>query len=76
MAKRGKKSGVPRELERSGALCLAFANTGVPRRDDRRRDSKAPPSMASTIFFRCSARGASLPPYSLRASWATWWWRT
>ena len=40
-----KKSGVPRELERSGALCLAFANTGVPRRDDRRRNSKAPPSM-------------------------------
>ena len=46
MAKGGKKSGVPRELERSGALCLAFANSGVPRRDDRRRDSKAPPSMA------------------------------
>ena len=37
MAKRRKKGGVPRELERSGALCLAFANSGVPRRDDRER---------------------------------------
>ncbi len=50
MAKRGKKSRVPRELKRSGALCLAFANTGVPRRDDRRRDSKAPPSMALATY--------------------------
>ena len=44
MAKKSKKKG-PRALERAGALCLAFANTGVPRRDDRRKDSKAPASM-------------------------------
>ncbi len=43
--KKTKKSDVPRALERAGALCLAFANTGVSRRDDRRRKSKAPPSM-------------------------------
>ncbi len=45
MAEKSKKSGVPRELERAGNLCLAFANTGVPRRDDRRKDSQAPPAM-------------------------------
>lgn len=46
MAKKSKKKGVPRELERAGVLCLAFANTGVSRRDDRRKDKKAPPKMA------------------------------
>ncbi len=40
-----KKRGIPRELDRAGALCLAFANTGFPRRDDRRRESKTPPPM-------------------------------
>ena len=45
MAKKRKPARVPRELERAGAPCLAFANTGVPRRDDRRRDGAAPPSM-------------------------------
>ncbi len=45
MAKKSKVDGVRRALERAGALCLAFANTGVPRRDDRRKGSKAPPSM-------------------------------
>ncbi|MCP3964674.1 MAG: hypothetical protein GY719_43155 [bacterium] len=32
----------PRELERSGALCLAFANTEFPVRDHRLRDSERP----------------------------------
>ncbi len=45
MAKQDEQARVPRELKAAGALCLAFANTGVPRRDDRRRDGKAPPSM-------------------------------
>ncbi len=45
MAKKSKKAAVPRELKRAGALCLAFANTGVQRRDDRRRNATAPPSM-------------------------------
>ncbi len=45
MAKKSRKSRGCRELERAGALCLAFANTGVPRRDDRRKDSKAPPEV-------------------------------
>jgi len=30
MAKKTKTKGVARELERSGALCLAFANTAAP----------------------------------------------
>ncbi len=42
MAKRSKKpDGVARELERTGELCLAFANTGALWRDDRRRASAA-----------------------------------
>ncbi len=45
MRKKNKKSDVPRALERAGVPCLAFANTGVPRRDDRRKGSQAPPSM-------------------------------
>ena len=39
MAKDAPKD-VPRELERAGALCLAFANTAAPGRDDRRRDPR------------------------------------
>ncbi len=50
MAKRSKQAGAPRELERAGALCLAFANTGVPRRDDRRRSATAPPSMPLRVY--------------------------
>lgn len=44
-ARKAKRDQGPRELELFGALCLAFANTGFPRRDDRRRDKRAPPSM-------------------------------
>ena len=49
MAKKGKKKGpsggrqtevVPRELDRAGALCLAFANMSSVGRDDRRRDGR------------------------------------
>ena len=35
MAKRSKKTDVPRELKRAGELCLAFANTAAPRVDFR-----------------------------------------
>ncbi len=45
MAKKSKKADVSRALESAGALCLAFANSGVPRRDDRRKGSQAPPSL-------------------------------
>ncbi len=41
----GKEDTIPRQLKCAGALCLAFANTGVSRRDDRRRDARAPPEM-------------------------------
>ncbi len=36
MATAGQKPDVPREIERAGALCLAFANTAVAPPDDRR----------------------------------------
>ncbi len=40
MAKKGKKKRAPRELDRAGALCLAFANLSAVGRDDRRRDRR------------------------------------
>ncbi|MCP3963012.1 MAG: hypothetical protein GY719_34675 [bacterium] len=42
--KRPKKTGVPRELERSGSLGLAFANTAAPTPDARRRGSRVVPA--------------------------------
>ena len=36
---------VPRELERAGELCLAFANTAAPRLDDRSQKTKPPPTL-------------------------------
>ncbi len=39
-----KRSTIPRELERSGELCLAFANTAATRRDDRFRVREPPPA--------------------------------
>ena len=36
---------VPRELERAGELCLAFANTAAPRLDDRSPKTKPPPAL-------------------------------
>ncbi len=41
MAKR-RSTEIPRELELSGELCLAFANTAAKRRDDRYRRSEPP----------------------------------
>ncbi len=38
MAKRSKTAKLRRELDRAGALCLAFANLAAVGRDDRRRD--------------------------------------
>ncbi len=38
-----KSSTIPRELERSGELCLAFANTAATRLDDRYRLREPPP---------------------------------
>ncbi len=38
-----KRSTIPRELERSGELCLAFANTAATRLDDRYRLREPPP---------------------------------
>ncbi|HEX9737484.1 MAG TPA: ABATE domain-containing protein [Thermoanaerobaculia bacterium] len=38
---------VPRELERAGELCLAFANTAAPRLDDRSQKTKPPPALGS-----------------------------
>lgn len=46
MARKSAKAGLPHALERAGALCLAFVNTLAPRRDDRRRNAVAPPSVA------------------------------
>ncbi len=39
-----KLNTLPRELERSGELCLAFANTAATRRDDRYRLREPPPA--------------------------------
>jgi predicted RNA-binding Zn ribbon-like protein len=47
MAKKRKRSDVPRELRQSGGeLCLAFANTAATRRDDRYR---TPPPTAPVL---------------------------
>ncbi len=43
MAKKKPRTGLPRELDGAGALCLAFANTAAPSRDDRRRDPAVAP---------------------------------
>lgn len=43
-AKKHKDPNVPHELTRAGALCVALVNTAFPKRDDRRRDKRAPPS--------------------------------
>ncbi len=42
MAKKDTKTGGPRELDRAGSLCLAFANMSAAGRDDRRRDGRVP----------------------------------
>ena len=60
MASRVQKTRVARELKRAGALCLAFANTGVPRRDDRRRSGTAPPAMPLESYDELATWGARL----------------
>ncbi len=55
-----KPSTIPRELNRAGALCLAFANSGTPRRDDRRRGSQAPPKAALETYGDLVAWGRKM----------------
>ncbi len=43
-SRKSTKTGEPRELERSGSLALAFANTVVPARDGRRRQPRVKPA--------------------------------
>ena len=48
--KNGKRA--PRELERAGSLCVAYANLSAVGRDDRRRDRRVPLSEPLTSYDR------------------------
>ncbi len=45
--RKSAKTTTARELETAGSLCLAFANTAAPTRDDRRRDRRVLPPAPS-----------------------------
>ncbi len=52
MAQKVKKNGVPRELERAGALGLAFANTTMPAHDNRRKAPVVEPALLLDSYAR------------------------
>ncbi len=59
MPKRNRKKApeIPRELDRAGALCLAFSNSGTPRRDGRRQAAQAPARVELATFADLVAWG-------------------
>ncbi|MCP3961242.1 MAG: hypothetical protein GY719_25630 [bacterium] len=58
MARRRKKAGgAAREVDCAGASSVAFANSGVPRRDNRRTDGFGPPSLPLEAYGELIAWG-------------------
>ncbi len=65
MAKEDKQKRGPRELDRAGALCLAFANLSAVGRDDRRRDRRvllSEPLATYAQLVSWAERMGALPP--------------